>query len=110
MATIKHSVGATHALSASSQQRRDTVVIQHFPHCALPTDGMLLRRAILIPPYFFAIRKSMTYDKQMKLISWNTNGLRATHKNGQFLPFIKKEKPDVLCLQEIKACANFRVF
>ena len=30
----------------------------------------------------------------MKLISWNVNGPRATHKNGQFLPFIKKEKPD----------------
>lgn len=38
-----------------------------------------------------------------RIISWNTNGLRATHKNGQFLPFIKKEKPDILCLQETKA-------
>ncbi|MEK7134153.1 MAG: exodeoxyribonuclease III [Patescibacteria group bacterium] len=39
----------------------------------------------------------------MKLISWNVNGLRAVHKRGQFLEFIKKEKPDILCLQEVKA-------
>ena len=39
----------------------------------------------------------------MKIISWNVNGLRATHKNNYFLPFIKDEKPDILCLQEVKA-------
>src|SRR3989344_7306427 len=39
----------------------------------------------------------------MKIISWNANGLRAVHKRGQFLEFIKKEKPDILCLQEVKA-------
>jgi exodeoxyribonuclease-3 len=39
----------------------------------------------------------------MKIISWNTNGLRATHKQGYFLPFIQKEKPDILGLQETKA-------
>ncbi|MCF7835983.1 MAG: exodeoxyribonuclease III [Candidatus Marinimicrobia bacterium] len=39
----------------------------------------------------------------MKIISWNVNGLRALHKKGLFLDFIKKEKPDVLCLQETKA-------
>lgn len=39
----------------------------------------------------------------MKIISWNTNGLRATHKNGYFLPFMEKENPDMLCLQEVKA-------
>lgn len=38
----------------------------------------------------------------MKLISWNVNGLRAVLKKG-FLDFVRKEKPDVLCLQEIKA-------
>ena len=40
---------------------------------------------------------------QTKIISWNVNGLRATHKNGYFLPFVEKEKPDILCLQETKA-------
>ena len=39
----------------------------------------------------------------MKLISWNVNGIRAVHKKGLFLPFINKEQPDVLCLQETKA-------
>jgi exodeoxyribonuclease-3 len=37
----------------------------------------------------------------MKIISWNVNGIRAVLKKG-FLDFLKKEKPDVLCLQEIK--------
>lgn len=37
----------------------------------------------------------------MKLISWNINGLRAVLRKG-LLGFVEKEKPDVLCLQEIK--------
>jgi len=37
----------------------------------------------------------------MKLISWNVNGLRAVLKKN-FLGFLDAEKPDVLCLQEIK--------
>lgn len=38
----------------------------------------------------------------MKIVSWNTNGLRATAKQGFFKPLFE-EKPDVLCLQETKA-------
>jgi len=38
----------------------------------------------------------------MKLISWNVNGLRAVLKKG-FGEFIKRENPDILCLQEIRA-------
>lgn len=38
----------------------------------------------------------------MKILSWNVNGLRAVHRKG-FLPWLAREKPDVLCLQEIKA-------
>lgn len=37
----------------------------------------------------------------MKLLSWNVNGLRAIIKKG-FTDFLKKEKPDILGLQEIK--------
>ncbi|MBN2853940.1 exodeoxyribonuclease III [Patescibacteria group bacterium] len=37
----------------------------------------------------------------MKIISWNVNGLRAVLKKG-FLDFLNQEKPDILCLQEIK--------
>ena len=41
----------------------------------------------------------------MKLISWNVNGLRAVLKKN-FLDFLDSEKPDVLCLQEIKCGPN----
>lgn len=39
----------------------------------------------------------------MRIMSWNVNGIRAVHKKGVFLPFMKKYKPDILCLQETKA-------
>lgn len=38
----------------------------------------------------------------MKLASWNVNGLRACAQKG-FLDWVKKERPHILCLQEIKA-------
>jgi len=37
----------------------------------------------------------------MKILSWNVNGLRAVIKKG-FIEWFKKEKPDILCLQETK--------
>jgi exodeoxyribonuclease-3 len=39
----------------------------------------------------------------MRIISWNTNGLRATIKQGYFTPLFEKYKPDIVCLQEVKA-------
>ncbi|MDP2788669.1 MAG: exodeoxyribonuclease III [bacterium] len=42
----------------------------------------------------------------MKIISWNVNGLRAVHKKGLFVPFVKKYNPDIICLQETKAEQN----
>ena len=38
----------------------------------------------------------------VKILSWNVNGLRAVQKKG-FIPWIQAVKPDILCLQEIKA-------
>ena len=38
----------------------------------------------------------------MIIISWNVNGIRACAKKG-FLEFIKREDPDILCIQETKA-------
>jgi len=38
----------------------------------------------------------------MRLLSWNVNGIRAADKKGLF-DWFKKESPDILCLQEIKA-------
>lgn len=36
------------------------------------------------------------------MLSWNVNGIRAIGKKG-FLEWLKKERPDFLCLQETKA-------
>ena len=48
----------------------------------------------------------MLYNLNMKIISWNVNGIRAVHKKGLLLPFVEKYKPDLLCLQETKAQQN----
>jgi len=39
----------------------------------------------------------------VKLYSWNVNGIRAVNNKGLFQPFLEQAKPDILCLQEIKA-------
>jgi exodeoxyribonuclease-3 len=39
----------------------------------------------------------------MKIYSWNVNGIRAVTRKNTFVPFIEKEQPDVLGLQETKA-------
>lgn len=37
----------------------------------------------------------------MKIATWNVNGIRARHE--QFLAWVEEAKPDIVCLQEIKA-------
>ena len=37
----------------------------------------------------------------MKIATWNVNGIRARHE--QFAQFLASERPDVVCLQELKA-------
>ncbi len=37
----------------------------------------------------------------MKIITWNVNGLRSVYRKN-FLAWLKQEKPDIVCLQEIK--------
>lgn len=39
----------------------------------------------------------------MKIISWNTNGLRATIKQGNFEALFDKYNPDIVCFQETKS-------
>lgn len=39
----------------------------------------------------------------LRLYSWNVNGIRAVTRKGLWEPFLDKERPDILCLQEIKA-------
>lgn len=38
----------------------------------------------------------------MRVLSWNVNGIRSAAAKG-FLPWLARERPDVLCIQEIKA-------
>jgi len=40
----------------------------------------------------------------MKIATWNVNGIRARH--GQVQEWIARERPDVVCLQEIKAASE----
>lgn len=42
----------------------------------------------------------------MRIISWNTNGLRATAKQGFLTPLFEIHHPDILCLQETKVEAD----
>lgn len=42
----------------------------------------------------------------MKLISWNVNGLRAVMSKGFLIPFMNKEKPDIMAFQETKMQEN----
>lgn len=39
----------------------------------------------------------------LRIYSWNVNGVRAVLKKGALQNFLELEKPDILCLQEIKA-------
>jgi exodeoxyribonuclease-3 len=41
--------------------------------------------------------------KDITIISWNVNGIRAVHRKGLFVPFVEEHQPDILCLQETKA-------
>jgi len=45
----------------------------------------------------------MIYNIDMKLYSWNVNGLRAIINKNSLDNFLKSENPDIFCLQEIKA-------
>jgi len=38
----------------------------------------------------------------MKIITWNVNGLRAVERKGELEKLLKREKPEILLLQEIK--------
>jgi exodeoxyribonuclease-3 len=41
----------------------------------------------------------------MRILCWNVNGIRAAQKKG-FLDYLKRESPDVMCLQETKASVD----
>src|SRR4029079_26739 len=43
-------------------------------------------------------------DRRLKIATWNVNGIRARH--AQVHAWIAHERPDVVCLQEIKATSD----
>jgi len=53
--------------------------------------------------YAFSWRRFFVTVEPVKIISWNINGIRAVHKKGLFISFIKEYQPDIMCLQETKA-------
>src|SRR2546423_5653901 len=59
-------------------------------------------------PLLTARRPAFSYqpiaDGAMKLATWNVNGIRA--RQSQVLEWIAAERPDVVCLQEIKATTD----
>jgi len=38
----------------------------------------------------------------IKIYSWNVNGIRAVLRKNELVPFIEREQPDILCVQETK--------
>ena len=40
----------------------------------------------------------------MKIATWNVNGIRA--RQAQFMEWVERERPDIVCLQEIKAAPH----
>ncbi len=41
-------------------------------------------------------------SKELKILSWNVNGIRAVARKG-FLKYLHAQEPDIMCLQETKA-------
>ena len=42
-------------------------------------------------------------SNEIKIISWNVNGIRACVRKESFFNYIQDEKPNILCIQETKA-------
>lgn len=40
--------------------------------------------------------------KEIRILSWNVNGIRAAYRKG-FLEWFQKDSPDILCIQEFRA-------
>jgi exodeoxyribonuclease-3 len=66
---------------------------------SLPITQQLARKS---SAHLLALRPGLRYGSGVKIISWNVNGLRSVMRKN-FLDYLAKEEPDVLCLQETKA-------
>ncbi len=69
-------------------------------------DFLSFKKSVPEKGLYFMEFISLCYYTYMKLISWNTNGLRATVKQGNFDGLFAKYKMDILCLQETKCEAE----
>ena len=58
---------------------------------------------ILMHKYQYPAVGRGCYTKDMKLYSWNVNGIRAVINKGAFQSFMAEHQPDIMCLQETKA-------
>ena len=47
------------------------------------------------------LRSGVQSNNEMKIATWNVNGIRA--RESQLQEWVERERPDVICLQEIKA-------
>ena len=47
------------------------------------------------------LRSGVQSNNEMKIATWNVNGIRA--RGSQLQEWVERERPDVICLQEIKA-------
>jgi exodeoxyribonuclease-3 len=50
----------------------------------------------------YSSQQNFAIIETMRILSWNVNGIRAVYKKG-FIDWLLSDKPDIFCLQEIKA-------
>src|SRR6476646_6076473 len=84
------------------------LVVRGKANCSAGRDAAALRQArslTLLWSFSCLFVSVHGYLFRVKLISWNVNGLRSILRKN-FLEFLDSEKPDVLCLQEIKCGPN----
>ena len=56
----------------------------------------------IIIPHVKNVNLILFLDIMTKIISWNVAGFRAAIRKGIILEILNNEKPDILCVQEIK--------
>ena len=70
----------------------------------MPDSGRVLPSAVL--PHVVnsvGVPLHTRHPSDIRIFSWNVNGIRAILRKGELQKFIEKYQPDILCLQEIKA-------
>ena len=71
-------------------------------HITSPAANPMQHQKEGVLPVLNKMKRKIQMKKSTKLISWNVNGIRAVLNKG-FKDFVKKQDPDILCIQETKA-------